>query len=93
MTALELAVIDHPRRRTHLSFSVTWGAYATACGLTLSGDDAGTRCMVPLIGGATTRLRNDLVRELNRDNTCKRCARIAGAMLALYVARDKGRRP
>jgi hypothetical protein len=87
MPALFMSVMRRPRRRTHLIMS---GADLPACG-TRTALTGAEHVPVDLIGGATYRLRVDLVRELNNDDTCARCARIAGAMLALYVARDTGR--
>jgi hypothetical protein len=86
MTALELAVMRRKRRRTHL---LAPGADVPLCGTRTALTNAS--CVVlPLVGGATYRLRVDLVRELD-DNTCIHCARIGVAILALYAARDKGR--
>lgn len=43
-----------------------------------------------LIGGATARLKNDIIREMD-SNSCHHCKCIALGMLALYASRDTGK--
>lgn len=83
MTAHTMRVMRRPRRRTHLI-----GEHPL-CGTTTAQTDA-TFVTIELIGGATTRLRNTLMRELD-GNTCIPCTRIALGMLALYASRDTGK--
>lgn len=84
MSTLELSVMRRARRRTHLV-----GADGVMCGTRTTYTDA-DHTPLTLAGGATTRLRNDLMRELD-GNACIPCTRIALGMLALYVSRDTGR--
>lgn len=86
MTALEMSVMRRKGRRTHLLMP---GASSPMCGTrtALTGAD---HVILPLIGGATRRLRNDLEREMD-SNSCIPCTRITLAMLALYASRDTGK--
>lgn len=89
MSALELAVIARPDRRTHLADVPAGTRVDTWCGLNIPTADASTE-LVPLVGGASARLVADLRRTLDR-NTCLRCTRLAAVILSLYSARDTGK--
>lgn len=89
MSTIELAVMRRKHRRTHLAAIDVSGVLRPMCNTRTSTADA-EFTPVPLNGGATTRLRNDLTRELDA-NTCIPCTLIAYGMLALYVSRDTGK--
>jgi hypothetical protein len=86
MTSNDLVVVRRPKRRTHLMLH---GASGLMCNTrtALSGAEL---TPVPLAGGATARLKNDLMRELD-GNACIPCTLIALGMIALYASRDTGR--
>lgn len=86
MTANNLLVMRRPERRTHLMIA---GAVIPMCN-TRTGIDNAHFTTLPLIGGATTRLKNDLMRELD-GNACIPCSLIAIGMIALYASRDTGK--
>lgn len=83
----ELRIMRRPKRRTHLYLPE---ALEPMCGTIIQSFWEAEWTPIPIAGGATARLKNDLIRELD-GNACIPCTRIALGMLALYVSRDGGK--